>query len=414
MTETAQVAIVREICRVCGSPLRSVLNLGNFALSDFVQEHVEDVLVPLELVACENFSCQLVQLKHTVDRDKLYRHFWYLSGINPSMVASLRNVVESVEARVELKPGDTVIDIGTNDGTLLTLYSAKTQINKIGFDPAENLAAQARLACDLYVNDFFETSAVLLPRAKVITSIAMFYDLDDPRQFLERIRDVLDQDGVWVMQMTDLVRMLKANAFDNICHEHLCYYSLYVFKNLVEQYGLEVFDVEFNDVNGGSLRAYVGFQGVRDVQKSVKSALLDETVYLEHGGLERFRTNVEFVKDRVSQFIRTEKLNGKRFHVLGASTKGNTLLQYFGLTNNEIDFAAEVNESKFGLRTAGSGITIVSQEESISKKPDYYLVLPWHFIDFFRHKFADYMVSGGVLLTPLPVPQVHRFHATHL
>lgn len=390
--------------------MRNVLHLGDFSPSDFVTEGTTESRVPLTLAECD--GCRLVQLRHTLDRDTLYRNYWYLSGLNPSMVASLRDVVEGVRERVELQLGDTVVDVGANDGTLLTLYSEK--LNKIGFDPAVNLAPAALRVCDLFINDYFETSTVEVPKAKAITSIAMFYDLDEPRKFVERVRDVLHLNGVWVVQMTDLVRMLRANAFDNICHEHLCYYSLANFKALVEDYGLEVFDVEFNDVNGGSVRAYVGFQNARKVEPSVAYALMDEAQYLVDDAVHQFGERVKGAKDKVLEFIDQERAAGKRFHALGASTKGNTLLQYFGLTCREIEVAAEVNPSKYGLRTVGSNIPIVSQEESLAARPDYYLVLPWHFIDFFLRKHANYIFDGGVLLTPLPLPKLHKYNARHL
>lgn len=390
--------------------MRNVLHLGNFSPSDFVTEGTTESQVPLTLAECE--GCRLVQLRHTLDRDTLYRNYWYLSGLNPSMVASLRDVVEGVRERVELQLGDTVIDVGANDGTLLALYSEK--LNKIGFDPAVNLAPAALRVCDLFINDYFETSTVEVPKAKAITSIAMFYDLDEPRRFVERVKDVLHLNGVWVVQMTDLVRMLRANAFDNICHEHLCYYSLANFKALVEDYGLEVFDVEFNDVNGGSVRTYVGFKGAREVQANVAHALVDESQYLTDDALEKFSERVQNAKTKVLKFVTWELQQGRRFHALGASTKGNTLLQYFGLTGREIEVAAEVNPSKYGLRTVGSNIPIVSQEESLAARPDYYLVLPWHFIDFFLRKHANYIFSGGALLTPLPHPKLHRYDARHL
>lgn len=401
---------MRETCRVCGSALRDVLRLGSFAPSDFVTDGTTESRVPLTLAECG--ACRLVQLRHTLDRDSLYRNYWYLSGLNPSMVASLRDIVEGVQARVDLREGDVVVDVGANDGTLLSLY--RDRVSKIGFDPAVNLAPAALRACDVFVNDYFETSETVPKDAKVVTSIAMFYDLDDPRKFVERVRQVLHQRGLWVVQMTDLVRMLRANAFDNVCHEHLCYYSLRNFKELVEDHGLEVFDVEFNDVNGGSLRAYVGHKGAHPVQPNVAHALSDEAGYLVEDALDQFGQRVGDAKQKVLDFIAQELAAGRRFHALGASTKGNTLLQYFGLTGKQVEVAAEVNPSKYGLRTVGSNIPIVSQEESLAARPDYYLVLPWHFIEFFLRKHASYIFGGGVLLTPLPDPTLHRYDARHL
>ena len=404
---------IKEHCRACKSPMRDVLSLGDIVPVDFVApgESVRPA-EPLTLAECESSGCGLVQLRHTLHRDSLFRRYWYESGLNASMVSSLQDVIDGIRKRVSLEPGDVVIDIGANDGTLLGLYGAG--VLRIGFDPALNLASAASSTCDRFINDYFETSEVDLPKAKVITSIAMFYDLDEPRAFVARIADVLCPDGIWVMQMTDLVRMLRANAFDNICHEHLCYYPLRVFVSMVEEYGLEVFDVEFNDVNGASVRAYVGKRGARTVETTVAAALADEYAYLADDAIGKFAKHVEDAKTKIVGFVRTELAAGKRIHAMGASTKGNTLLQYFGLSNAEITVAAEVNRAKLGLRMGGSDVPIVSQQESLDAAPDYYLVLPWHFINFFLAKQADYLSKGGALITPLPIPRVYGHEARDL
>lgn len=392
--------ITRTECRACKAGMTDILSLGDIVPVDFIRPG-EDVrpAAPLTLAKCDD--CGLVQLRDMLEPDSLFRQYWYLSGLNPTMVSALRDVANAVSARIDLAAGDTIIDIGANDGTLLDLFD--DDLFKIGFDPARNLAERARAACNLFVNDYFP-SAIDLPTAKVITSIAMFYDLDDPHTFLDEIAHTLHADGMWVMQMTDLVRMLRTNAFDNICHEHLCYYSLAIFKKMVEQHGLEVFDVEFNDVNGASVRTFVGFPGVHPVRPTVARALLDEANYLEQGGLERFRERTMAAKDKIVTFVRRERAEGKTIHAMGASTKGNTLLQFFGLTRDDIEVAAEVSPAKFGLVMAGSGVPIVSQEQSLAAKPDYYLVLPWHFLDFLLAKHTEYLQAGGALVSPLPIP----------
>jgi hypothetical protein len=394
--------ITRSECRLCGKAMTDVLSLGDIVPVDFIAPGA-DVRPALPLTLAQCGECSLVQLRHMFDRDSLFRQYWYLSGLNPTMVDALRDVVEGVKARVALEAGDVVVDIGANDGTLLDLYDES--LHKIGFDPALNLEQSAKASCDLFVNDYFETSDVDLPPAKVITSIAMFYDLDDPRAFLRRIVTSLRKDGIWVMQMTDLVRMLRANAFDNICHEHVCYYSLAVFANLVAEYGLRVFDVEFNDVNGASVRAYIGWNGAHEVNSRVAAALADEAAYLcEDDAIVAFAERVRTGKESLLRFLRSELAAGKVFHAMGASTKGNTLLQFYGLSRAQIHVAAEVSPAKFGLLMAGCDVPIVPQEESLARRPDYYLVLPWHFIDFLARKHEGYMAEGGALIVPLPAP----------
>lgn len=406
----------RTECRLCFSkaPLRDVLSLGDIIPVDFVPVG-RPVRDPAPLTLCECEGCGLIQLRHMLDRDTLFREYWYESALNPTMVAALRDVVAGVLKRVAFETGDSVIDIGANDGTLLSMYDElwkdDIDVTTIGFDPAHNLSDKATEACDRFENDYFETSTAKLPQAKAITSIAMFYDLDDPRTFVRKIAAVLHHKGVWVMQMTDLVRMLRANAFDNICHEHVCYYSLAIFSNLVNYYGLEVFDVEFNDVNGGSIRAYVGHDGQHEIMPTVKSALEDEAAFLADRALDRFSAMVELAKTAIVDYVISARAEGKTVHVLGASTKGNTLLQYFGLTHVEIEAASDVNPAKEGLRMAGSNVPIISESASIAAKPDMYLVLPWHFIRFFLGTYEQYMKDGGELVVPLPIPTQFRMRA---
>lgn len=400
---TAKPTHTESICRLCGTDLCDVLDLGSFALSDFVRLDQDVTMVPLVLAKCP--TCGLVQLRHSVDRELMYRHYWYHSGLNPSMVESLRDIVRGVESRVELEPGDTVVDIGANDGTLLSLYTKP--LMRIGYDPARNLAEKAEQNCDVFINDYFETSEEVLPHVKAVTSIAMFYDLDEPRRFVQRVREVLAPDGIWVLQMTDLVRMLQANAFDNICHEHVCYYSLGQIVTLLFEEGLSVFDVEFNDVNGASVRIYAAHTGAREVMPSVRRALEDESEYLRDDAIDCFADRVQQIRTDVVAFIERERACGKHFHALGASTKGNTLLQYFNLGPTQIECAAEVNPDKYGLHTAGTRIPIVPQAISLAQKPDYYLVLPWHFIAFFLRAREDYLEAGGILFVPLPEPKLY-------
>jgi len=219
----------RLTCRLCGSTLETVLDLGYIYLNDFVEEGANIVSAPLTLVKCKD--CELVQLKDTPDLDLLYRQYWYQSSLNKSMVEALQDVVDNIEARVDLQPGDVVIDIGCNDGTMLGQYY-EPELYKIGFDPALNLAKKAKKHCTVFHNTYFGDTSIETPMAKVITSIAMFYDLEDPHTFVELVKRSLDPDGIWVVQFTDLLSMFKINAFDNICHEHLEYYSFKVLRNL--------------------------------------------------------------------------------------------------------------------------------------------------------------------------------------
>jgi len=391
-------------CRICDGRLSTVLDLGMIYPSEFVGDDEERVKVPLTLVKCGR--CDLVQLRHTVDQDKLYKQYWYQSGLNASMVESLKDIVLSIEKRVRLKPGDIVVDIGCNDGTLFDLYTEKDKLVKIGFDPAKNLAWAAEKKCNIFINDYFTSKAYKFSKAKVVTTIAMFYDLDDPHSFIEDVKSILLPDGLWVIQMTDLLSMFKINAFDNICHEHLEYYSLYVLINLLYSHGFEVFDVEYNEVNGGSIRLYITKSPCAFKRQNILGALVEEIKYMDSfdDPFVAFRQRVEKIKTTIVNFIKD-----KDVAVMGASTKGNTLLQYFGINDKFISHAAEINPEKFGKRTVGTNIPIISEKESLKIRPDIYLVLPWHFIDNFIEKNQEYLKSGGKFIVPMPEPAMYDY-----
>jgi hypothetical protein len=391
----------RITCRLCGNSLENVIDLGDIYLNDFVDDGEEIVSAPLTLVRCT--QCELVQLRHTSDLDRLYRQYWYKSSLNKGMIVSLQDIVNNIEKKVSLYPKDTVIDIGCNDGTMLSQYH-NPLITKIGFDPALNLKSEAEKHCDIFYNTYFGDVSITTPKAKVITSIAMFYDLEDPHTFVELVKRSLSLDGIWVVQFTDLLSMMKANAFDTICHEHLEYYSFKVLYNLFAQHGLDVFDVSTNDVNGGSVRIYICYKDQRAIELSVQKFLADEQKYMDSftDPFKAFAERVEKIKKDTKIFIETELSMNKVIHVMGASTKGNTLLQYFGIDHRHIRFAAEVNADKFGKKTVATNIPIISEAESIAMNPDYYLVLPWHFRKGLLQKHKVYLDNGGRFIFPCP------------
>ncbi len=394
----------KHSCRICGGGLSMILDLGMIYPSEFVDSSEKKVKVPLTLTRCN--KCNLVQLKHTVNQDKLYRQYWYQSGLNKSMIYSLRNVAASIEKRIVLRPLDVVVDIGCNDGTLFDLYVDRDKILKIGFDPAKNLSGLAKEKCDVFINDYFTSKSYRSAKARVVTTIAMFYDLDDPHTFIEDVKSILLPDGLWVIQMTDLVSMLKINAFDNICHEHLEYYSLDVLINLLYSHGFEIFDVEYNKVNGGSIRLYVAPSPCTFKRQNILSALVEENKYVDSfdDPFVAFSDRIKNIRKTLINFIKVELVEDKNFAVMGASTKGNTLLQYFGIDGSMISHAAEINPDKFDKKTIGTNIPIIPERESLKLKPDYYLVLPWHFIQNFIEKNKKYLDAGGKFIVPMPEP----------
>jgi SAM-dependent methyltransferase len=398
----------RVTCRLCGHALEPVLDVGDIYLNDFVDEGSCPVKAPLILTKCT--ECSLVQLRDTSDLDLLYRQYWYKSSLNKSMVAALQDIVDNIEQRVCLQPDDVVVDIGCNDGTLLSQYTNATQLYRIGFDPALNLAEEARKHCDVFYNTYFGDTSISIPKAKVITSIAMFYDLEDPHTFVELVKQNLQRYGIWVIQFTDLLSMMKINAFDTICHEHLEYYSFNVLQELLEQHDFEIFDVEVNEVNGGSVRAYVAHRGIREVEFSVLHLLQEETLYMSsfEDPFLSFALRVNGIKSRVLNFIRDMCAEGEKVFVMGASTKGNTLLQYFGLDWNDLPYAAEVNSDKFGKRTVGTNIPIISETQALDMMPGFFFLLPWHFVDILLKIHEPYLERGGQIIVPMPIPKVYQ------
>ncbi len=410
---------VRTTCRVCEGAFETVLSLGEQYVSGFVSPQQPDgPKAPLELVLCQ--QCRLLQLRHTVPGDMMYQNYWYRSGTNQTMRDALADISGAAAKLVHLKAGDSVLDIGCNDGTLLGSYDVP-RLYKIGFDPAQNLAAFSRKIADKVLIGFFDADRFLADpdlqrfRPKVVTSIAMFYDLEDPNKFVSDIRRIMHAEGVWIVQMSYLPLMLQQNDFGNICHEHLEYYSLQSLEYLLHRHGFSIVDAQLNDVNGGSIRAFIrnraadpnafGDEAYRKQAAARLSRLCESEAEL---GLDRttpyreFAERVQGIKRQVCDFIKDQVERKKKVFVYGASTKGNTMLQYFGLDNSLISAAAERNPDKWGMVTVGTRIPIVSEAEARAAKPDYFLVLPWHFIEEFKARERDYLSSTGRFIVPLP------------
>jgi SAM-dependent methyltransferase len=307
--------------------------------------------------------------------------------------------------------GDLVIDTGCNDGTLLRTYPS-SRLRLVGFEPAENLVEDARKDTHWVFNDFFKADVFrdkfANDKAKVITSIAMFYDLEDPNKFVHDVAECLSPDGVWIVQQNYLATMLQKNGFDNIGHEHLEYYSLSTMERLLARHALEIFDGETNDVNGGSFRIYAAHKGIYPMKESVALLTRNED-HLRLNDVEayhKFAANILKIKFQLKQLVRNEVQNGKTVYVYGASNRGNTILQYCGLDYRLIKKATDANKEKWGLRTVGTKIPIVSKEEARKDKPDYFLVLPHHFLEEIRREEKDYLDKGGKFIVPLPEVRV--------
>jgi SAM-dependent methyltransferase len=416
------ILVTRTTCRICGCrSLTPVVSLGDQYIGGVLASKTGEAFIkrkiPLDLVRCDpaqdEQACGLVQMRHTVPPKVLYHKYYYQSGINQSMRDNLKSITELVESTIQLEKGDIVLDIGCNDGTLLDSYETK-ELKKLGIDPSD-VALMAREKGYEVVNDFFSErsfrSAYPKKKARVITSISMFYDLEDPHRFVEDIHRVLKEDGIWILEQSYLPLMLKMNSFDTICHEHLEYYSLAALERLFNDHHLEVIDAHLNDVNGGSSRLVVAHAGSITPSQEAYERLQELRIREFEMAIEtdapyaEFRSHIEKIRDDLQAFLKKARDEGKLVHGYGASTKGNTTLQYCGITPELLPAIADRNPRKWGSYTIGSNIQIISEDDSRKQKPDYYLVLPWHFIEEFKKRESDFLERGGQFI--IPMPQVH-------
>ena len=409
--------IHRQTCRVCGSPhLSPAIDLGEqFLQGSFVKEgHVVPPLrkIPTMLVRCDveknEKGCGLIQTGHSVPPDILYANYWYRSGTNATMRDHLGGIVQSALEISGAKSG-RVLDIGCNDGTLLSNYS--DSFVKFGVDPSD--IAQGIKPPVTVINTVFPSrqlnTLVGDKKFDIITSIAMYYDLESPTGFARAIADLLAPEGIWIVEMSYLPLMLKQNSFDTICHEHLEYYSLAVLEYIARDAGLRVFKASLNDVNGGSIRLYLTkADNIRYDNKEVTDFLRCLRLYEFDLKLDTaepyqaFQRRIEDVRGKLEAFLTAARRRGEHIHVYGASTKGNVLLQWCRIGSSMVDCAADRNPDKHGAHTLGTNIPIVSEEESRAARPDYYLVLPWHFKAEFLERERPAIMAGTKMIFPLP------------
>jgi len=389
----------RKTCRVCGSRrLNTLFSLGNIYVSTFVDSKTDDVIkAPLELVSCEN--CTLLQLKHTAPQELLYKgQYWYRSGINPVISEDLKEITHQVRGMAALQSGDIVLDIGANDGTLLSYYPE--DFVRVGCEPATNLVPELGKVTPWVIDDFWSYEAWQKgfgqKKAKVITAIGMFYDMEDPNQFIRDAAKALDDNGIFVTQLMCLRPMLEKNDLGNICHEHLEYYSYRSLMFLFETNGLEIFKVEENEINGGSYRIFA---------RHLKGGSISYDEQYTKRDLHDFFTRIQENKRLCVEFVKQEVKKGKIVYAYGASTKGNTLLQYYGLNDKLIKGAADKDPQKWGKLTVGTWIPIVSEEEA-RREADYFLVLPWAFWQSFYDREQEWLQKGGNFIIPIPTFRV--------
>ena len=385
----------RTTCRLCGSSkLKNIISIGEQYINDFPPSPAEkgrNGKCPLDVVLCEN--CSLFQLRHSAPQELLYaRHYWYKSGINDTIRRDLKEITEVTCSLARLQLDDVFLDIGANDGTLLSNLAGKAI--RVGCEPADNLVEELRNNADHVIHDFWHKEAFQklgLKQAKVITAIGMFYDMEEPNQFIRDAAAVLDPEGIFIAQLMTLKPMLEQNDVGNICHEHLEYYTFKSLKYLFENNGLEIFKIEENPINGGSYRLFA---------RHLQTGSIDYPEDYSEAALYAFRDRLEEQRTRCVDYIRDCVEAGKKVYVYGASTKGNVILQYYGLDNTLITAAADKNPLKWGAYTL-TDIPIVSEEEGRAHA-DAFLILPYGFVDEFVRRENDWLRNGGEFIVPLP------------
>lgn len=389
---------LKTACRVCSAPLDDLLSLGQPVLSDFLKPDEPDPpRAPLDLTICQ--ACDLVQLRHTVDPNLLYTpRYWYRSGLNETMRAELQDIVKAASQIVPIVPWSTVLDVGANDGTLLECYW--NQPTRIAVEPSQTFASLLHQQFEAVYTGFFpEATRELQPASiDILTSIACFYDADDPKAWVREVDRLLKPTGLWIVQMQDLGQMIQATAFDNICHEHLCYYSTRTFRRLLAGTNLCVTGVEQRPVNGGSLRFYL--------QRLNHTQVNDTERRITREDLDQFAWRVDQYREQLQATLAQLQAHGHQVDLYGASTKASTLLQACGIDHTQIRHAVERSPDKWGRVTSGTRIPIVSEDWWRETPAPATLLGIWQFREAVLKREAAYLERGGIFLIPLPRMEV--------
>jgi 2-polyprenyl-3-methyl-5-hydroxy-6-metoxy-1,4-benzoquinol methylase len=409
-------------CRICGnSNLKKVISLGNQFIQGKFKKKINkfERKIPLNILLChpslrERNVCGLLQLENSVNKNILYNQYYYRSGVNLTMKRHLNLIARKASSFFINKCN--VLDIGCNDGTLLSSYPKS--YTRYGLDPSQIVLDIKKEKQLNLINDFFPTKHLEKNFYKnyfdIITSIAMFYDLDDPSFFVKKIKNILSNNGIWILELSYMPEMLKLNSYDTICHEHLEYYSLSVLQFLFKKNFMKIFKIELNKINGGSIRCFVTHENNVKYDKKKNYSLIKKIVSKEKKlklntitPYKNFQKKIYSNKFQLRKVLLNIKKKKKIIHIYGASTKGNTILQFCKINNKFIKYAADRNPYKVGLKTLGSNILIIDESKSRKMKPDYYLVLPWHFQNEFVKREREFLKNGGKFIFPLPNVRIY-------
>jgi hypothetical protein len=395
-------------CRICKKKsLKTLFSLGNLSFTGkFPSKNQNIKKKPITLIICKN--CELVQLGHNFDLKYLYGpDYGYRTGINKTMINHVNKVVKDLSKKTKLKKNDFVLDIASNDGSLLNFYNKN--VKTFGIDPILNKYKDKYKKINFKISDFFSAKKILKTtkkKFKIITALSVFYDSANPNKFIRDVKKILSLDGIFLLEFADLASIIKYKMFDTICHEHLEYYSSKVIDNLCRENNLRIFDININDINGGSKQYLICHKkSSYKTNKNKIYKILNSEKKLKLSNEKTFKNFINIINNsklKLNNFLKKANNLGKTIHGYGASTKGNVLLQYYKIDNKMIKYVAERNKSKYGLYTPSTKIKIISEALSRFYKPDYYLVLPWHFKKEILHREKEIRKRGTKFIFPLP------------
>lgn len=395
-------------CRNCRKKnLIKLFTLGNqYFTGKFIKYGDKVKKAPINLSICK--KCKLVQLKDRYNLKYMYGpDYGYRTGINKTMSLHVKKITKILSKKVNLKKNDFVLDIASNDGTLLNYYNRN--IKTFGIDPVLDKYKLYYKNIDYKKNDFFNKNAIKSKtknKFKIITALSVFYDLNNPNKFLKDVHDILDENGLFLLEFADLASLIKLNMFDTICHEHAEYYSTKVLTKMFEKNDLRLLQINKNDINGASKQFLLSKKNskFKSNNKNIINILKEEKLLkLDDPKMySKFFTKIKKIGKELKTFLDRQIKKNKVIHGYGASTKGNTLLQFFKIGQRQISFISDRNPDKYGLKTPGTNITIISEKKSRSLKPDFYLVLPWHFKKEILKREIKIRKKGTRFIFPLP------------
>ena len=402
-------------CRNCQEKkLSKLFSLGKLSYTGKFPKNISANIKKTELTLVMCTKCSLVQLNNNYNLKYLYGpDYGYRTGINKTMTQHMMNVMKNLSKKIRLKKGDCVLDIASNDGTLLNFFDKK--IIKFGVDPLVKKYSKFYKKINYKISDFFSVKKVIkkLPnkKFKIITALSVFYDINDPNQFLKDINKILDDNGIFLIEHADLMSIVKQKMFDTICQEHLTYFSNKIIINMAKKNNLRVFDMRTNNINGGSTQYFICKQNSifktnsssinKIINKETKMKLTNKKTFL------KFSSHVNKIKNHTKKYLDKIVSQNKTIHGYGASTKGNVLLQYFGINKKHIKYIADRNPKKNNHFTPGTKIRIITESKSRKLLPDFYFVLPWHFKKEILNREKNLLKKGSKFIFPLPTFKVY-------